>query len=170
MVRITQFLLCFLLVVVGLLNATKQQHMFGFGKRSAEALGDTEMDWSSWNGISKRDDKNMIGGKRGLNKQFTMGFGKRDSDEPLGGEEDMSNGASLEFTKILGKRLYGLNREQHNSEDSTLALDGDSFLIDKKQCKVSMITKRGYGRPSYIRPPPQPYQPPPPQPYVPPPP
>ncbi|KAK6765929.1 hypothetical protein RB195_025692 [Necator americanus] len=111
MARITRFLVCLLLAVVGLLNASPKQHVFGFGKRGGEALGDPEVDW---NAMSKRlsNGKFMMGfGKRGLNKQFTMGFGKRvPADEELLSEDyiDQSGRTSL-LTKGLGKRLYGLN-------------------------------------------------------------
>ncbi|EPB78395.1 hypothetical protein ANCCEY_02544 [Ancylostoma ceylanicum] len=49
-------------------------------------------------------------GKRGLNKQFTMGFGKRIPDEEPQREEDMDKRGTSVFTKGLGKRLYGLNK------------------------------------------------------------
>ncbi|KAL6723136.1 hypothetical protein Aduo_018171 [Ancylostoma duodenale] len=111
MARITRFLLLLLLAVVGLLNASPKQHVFGFGKRAAEALGDAEVDW---NAISKRvnfqsGQFTMGFGKRGLNKQFTMGFGKRIPDEELQREEDMGKRGTSVFTNGLGKRLYGLN-------------------------------------------------------------
>ncbi|CAJ0609259.1 unnamed protein product [Cylicocyclus nassatus] len=84
MARITRVLLCFLLAVVSLISAFPKQHVFGFGKRAAETLGDPEMDWSMWNGISKRlsnDKLFMRFGNGEPHKLLAMGIRKHDSDE-----------------------------------------------------------------------------------------
>ncbi|KHJ87767.1 hypothetical protein OESDEN_12450 [Oesophagostomum dentatum] len=130
MAHIARFLLCFLLVVVGILEAAPKQHVFGFGKRAAEALGDPEIDW---NAVSKRlnNNKFVMGfGKRALHRQFTMGLGKRAVEDDLQSEEELSNEdvTGSMFTKTLGKRLYGLGKWRQTFGDSISALDDDKIL------------------------------------------